>query len=262
MTSFTLIPSTATLTIFILVFTRITATLSTLPVFGAAIVPVRYKVGMGILVSLLVMTSIRPDYTVVSLGGGYTVLALLSEVLLGMMLGVFVRFVLEAVSLGMSIVGFQMGFAVVNVVDPQSGGQVSLVGSFHSMLAGIIFIVSGLYRVFLLGLLDSFAIVAPGMAVMQASLGRFFYEAGGQLFRTAICVAAPIMVTLLITKIAMGIVARTVPQMNIFIVGFSLTIGLGLILMGLALPYVMQATVAAFERSAVTYHEFIRAVAQ
>jgi len=242
---------------FLLVFTRITATLSVLPVFGGKQIPMRYKAGMGVIISIMVLSMIKPDSQIVHAGGGTIVLGFLSETVLGMGLGFLVKLVVEAVVLGASIIGFQMGFAIVNVIDPQSGASVSLVGSFQGLLAGMIFIVSGIYRFFLTGLVESFSVVPPGMVVIGEKGGRFFYEAGSQMFVTAISVAAPIMLSLFIAKVALGIVARTVPQMNIFIVGMPLTIGMGLILMGLTLPFMVRMTIGAFQRSADMYQSLI-----
>lgn len=256
-----IIPSLDMLMFFTLIFTRLTATIFTLPVFGAESIPVRFKVGLGIMISVMVVVFIQPDTSVMNKGGGALVLALMGEAVLGLALGLMVRIVIEAVNLGATIMGFQMGFAIVNVVDPQTGGQVSLVASFQGLYAAMIFIVTGLYRVFLRGLLDSFTTVPPGMIVLKAGLGQFIYQAGGQMFISAVRIAAPVMVCLLITKIALGIVARTVPQMNIFIVGFPLTIGLGLLLLGLSLPYITATTIYAFEESADLYNGLIQAVA-
>lgn len=261
MSSTMLIPSTDTLVAFLMVFTRITATLSILPVFGAQQIPIRYKAAMGAAISVMILVMMQPNTQIAQSGGGDIVLGFVSEAVLGIGLGFFVRLVIEAVVLGASIVGFQMGFAIVNVIDPQSGDNISLVGSFQGLVAGMVFIVSGMYRFFLTGLLESFYIVPPGMAVINAESGKLFYEAGGQLFVTAVSVAAPVMLSLFIAKVALGIVARTVPQMNIFIVGMPLTIGMGLVLMGLTLPFMVEMTIHALNQSADLYQAYILSAA-
>lgn len=253
-----IIPSVDSLYFFVLIFSRIAATLVMLPVFGFQSVPIRFKVGLGVMISLMVITFLGPSKEAVT-GGGFFVYALMSEATLGLALGFIVRIVVEAASLGASIVGFQMGFAVANVIDPQTGTQVSIVGTFQGLLAGMIFVTSGLHRFFLGGLINSFLAVPPGMAMIDTTMGDFIIQAGGQMFVTAIAVAAPVMVSLLIAKIALGIVARTVPQMNIFIVGMPLTIGLGLVLLGLSLPVMFKVTVGAFEWSGHMFESFIRA---
>ena len=210
------------------------------------------------MISLMVITFLSPSKEAIT-GGGFFVLALMSEATLGLALGFLVRIVVEAASLGASVVGFQMGFAVANVLDPLTGTQVSIIGTFQGLLAGMIFVASGLHRFFLEGIMNSFLTVPPGMAFINVKMGDFIIKAGGQMFITAISVAAPIMVSLLIAKIALGIVARTVPQMNIFIVGMPLTIGLGLVLLGLSLPVIFKVTIGAFEWSGHMFESFIRA---
>jgi flagellar biosynthetic protein FliR len=257
MSAASLIPTVDSILLFMLVFTRLMFTLSMLPAFGMTAMPMRFKAGLGAAMTLMVLTFLEPDSSAVNQGGGLLVLAFLSEAMLGLALGFLVRLVIEAASLGASIIGFQMGFAVANVIDPQSGATVSLMGTFQALMAGAVFLASGMYRFFLKGLIGSFRNVPPGTAAVENAYGRLFYEAGGSFFITAILVAAPIMVSMLITKIALGVMARTVPQMNIFIVGMPLTIGMGLVLMGLALPFMVHVIVAAMERSASMYQALI-----
>ena len=255
-----LIPGENQIVVFFLIAARIAAMLSMLPVFGGMNVPMRYRAGMSLIIGYMILIFVRPDSAAASGSASDILFAIGSEVLIGLALGTFVKLVIEAVGLGATMLGFQMGFSIVNVVDPLTGNQVSLIGSFQGLLAGVIFLVSGAYRVFLLGIMESFTSIPPGQMLLSSELGRYFYQAGGALFVNSVRIAAPVMICLLVTKIALGIVARTVPQMNIFIVGFPLTIALGLVFLGISMPYFFHATMAAFSESAKYFNHFLSAV--
>ncbi|MFO7738202.1 MAG: flagellar biosynthetic protein FliR [Desulfatiglandaceae bacterium] len=238
MTNFSI--SLPQLQIFFLVFLRVIAILMTVPVFSSRNVPILFRVGLGfsmsvLLIPLLKLTEVPFFPDVIPFGIG-----VLSEIALGITIGLSVRLVFAGIQLAGQLAGFQMGFAIVNVMDPLTSAQVSIVAQLKYLIAMLIFLTINAHHWFLRALVESFRLVPPFGFHFSASVMEFLMRLGGGMFLIAIKVAAPVMVALLLTSVALGLVARTVPQMNIFIVAFPLKIVIGLLFLAFSLPYLLS----------------------
>jgi len=145
-----------------------------------------------------------------------------------------------AFQFGGQIVGFQMGFAIVNVVDPQSQQQVSLIGSLEYTIAALLFLVLNGHHLLLMALARSFTIVPPLSVSPDVEVYGGLVRMTSQVFVIAVRIAAPAMAALLLTNVALSIIARTVPQMNIFIVGFPIGIAVGLASLAFSAPLLVR----------------------
>ena len=213
--------------LYLLVLLRVGGLLMTMPVFGASEIFRSVKVGLAAVFALvLTSTMVHKPLTVPAFGGEF-ILAAGGELLLGLMGGYLISWVLEAVLIGGQMIGFQMGFAVVNVVDPMTGNTVSIIATLEAQLATVVFLVSGLYRPFLEAIATSYDLVPLAQLGWHASQGAAFINVLGQAFKVAVTLAGAPIAALMITNVILGIMARTVPQMNVFMVGFPLTIGVG-----------------------------------
>jgi flagellar biosynthetic protein FliR len=175
----------------------------------------------------------------VSLAGDMWVLMLrlIGEVAIGVTIGLAVQMVFSGVQMAGQLVGFQMSFAIANVVDPAGEAQVPLLSQFSHVLAMLLFLATNAHHLLLRALTESFQLIPPlGFHYRQALVEEVMGLAGN-MFVVTIKLGAPVIVVLLLTSVAMGLMARTVPQMHVFIVAMPLKIAIGFIFLGLAMPY-------------------------
>ncbi|MBZ0272083.1 flagellar biosynthetic protein FliR [bacterium] len=240
-----LIPTPETAVFFFLVLARVLALVASLPFLAFPSIPTTIKGGFAFFVALVVFLALPgPKAAPLTLGG--VALASAGEITIGLLMGFVVRAALEAVEIAGELAGFQMGFTVANVVDPFTGGQVSLIGNFQTMVATLIFVVSGLYLVFIGGLVDSFRIIAPGQAVLQGGGLDLLTDIGGRIFVNAVRIGGPLIITMLLANLGLGLMARAFPQMNVFMVGFPITIGLGFLIIAAGMPFFFTAAKSLF----------------
>ncbi|HPQ68867.1 MAG TPA: flagellar biosynthetic protein FliR [bacterium] len=246
--------------LYLLILMRITGLFMTLPVFGAGGINRLVKAGLIASFTLAVFTTMtHKPVELPNSGLGYLLWAT-SELMFGMVAGFLSRWVLEAVIIGAQLVGFQMGFAIANVVDPATGTSVSMIASFESQVALLVFLASGVYRLFLEAIAVSYQVAPLGVFTIQAGYSQSIVEVMGQALKMSITFAGAPIVALLITKLVLGIMARTVPQMNVFIVGFPLTIGVGFLALAAMTPYMVRQVEIGFGEGLRQMMAFIKAV--
>jgi flagellar biosynthetic protein FliR len=225
------------LQLFFLVFLRIGTILMTIPVFDSKTIPHLFKLALAfatslVLFPLLKLHPIPVAHSLFTLGIGAA-----REILLGLTIGFSVKFIFAGVQLAGQLVGYQMGLAIAHVLDPAESLQIPLLAQFNNLVALLIFLSINAHYWFIRALTHSYRIVPPLSAHFDGSLMEQLVQLGGNVFVIAIQVGAPVIAVLLVTSAAFGLVARTVPQMNVFIVAMPLKIGVGLIFLGFSLPY-------------------------
>ncbi len=248
------------LQLFFLIFLRIGAILFTLPLFDSRQIPLVFKAGLVLSVSYLLLPQV--DSAAAQLAGPLSfAVGVAGEILFGAAIGLSVRLVFAGVQLAGQLAGFQMGFSIVNVVDPVSDSQVSIVGQVKNLVAMLVFLAIDAHLWLFRAVVESFHLVPP----LQFSFGEGMLEGlmqlSGNMFVIALKMGAPVMTALLLTSVALGIVARTVPQMQIFMVAMPLKIIVGMIFIGLALPYMVLYMQQLFGTMAANAVFLIRAAA-
>ncbi len=233
---------------FTLVFTRVSAFIAFMPVLGGK-VPKQVRAGLGFFTSLVVFPMV--DDSLVSLDVDVFTMALLivGEAMIGLIAAFIVSLVFAGVQLGGSIMGFQVGFAIVNVMDPTTNQQVSLLGQFMNIIAILIFLTLDVHHHLLMVLAESFTLIPLTGFTFDLDMGDTLLHAVSMVYYTGMQIAAPVTITLLLKQAAMGLIARTVPQMNIMIVGMPLTIAVGLFTLSLTLPTYTRVMANIFSRS-------------
>ncbi len=227
--------SVARFQIFLLVFVRIIGVIAVSPFFGHRVIISQTKVGFGLLLSVVLFSSmpvqIDPEPNLLP----FVILGV-KELILGMLFGYTARLVFFAVQFAGELIGIDIGFGVVNIIDPMSAEQVSVIGTFKNLIAIVTFLVIDGHHVLLNALTRSFEMLPLGGIHLTAGLGESIIDMTAEVFVMAVQMAAPVITSLFLTSLALGIVARTVPQMNVFIVGFPLKIGIGVAMLMLSLP--------------------------
>ena len=225
------------MTAFLLVVSRLSGLFLLAPVFSSQMIPMRIKV-MALLVLSAAMTPLVTAEQQAFLPTDAISLMVLigKETVIGLAMGFAVSMVFSAVQVGASLIDTSIGFSLANIIDPLNSSHSSVFGSFYTMVATLSFLAINGHQYMLLGFKKSFDIIPiTGMPKFTAIFSNVI-EIFGQLFLIAFQIAAPVLVTLLLVDIVLGIVSRVVPQMNVFFVGIPLKIGVGLGAVIIALP--------------------------
>lgn len=238
---------------FFLIFIRTMSILLSAPFFAVKGVPSAVKIGLSLMIAVMLLPVIKP----VDIPPSFIawVPAILSEVLIGAAIGFTARVVMAGVELAGQMVGFQMGFGIVNIIDPHTNNQVSIIATFQGLIAMLLFFTVNAHHYFISAIAVSLKIVPPFDAIISGGMINTLVSLSGGIFITALKLGAPVMAALLFANIAMGVVARTVPQINIFMMGFPVTIAVGLLVIGMSMPVLVvfiQKLMTGMERDIYT----------
>lgn len=249
--------------LFFLVFIRIATMVVLMPVFGYRGIPNQAKIGLALFLTMLIFPIIQDSKAAMLPFGfaqgrpGVISFALLvgKEVLAGAVIGFATVLLFIGVQMSGRIVDIQMGFGIANVIDPQSQARISLIGQFEYLLAILIFLSIDGHHFLLRALEKSFELIPPGGAQFPSMLTEKMVTLTGGLFEIAVQIGAPVIAALFMASVVLGLIARAMPQMNVFIVGLPLKIGVGLLAIALSLPlflYLFKALFAQFQRDILT----------
>lgn len=223
---------------FVVVLVRTAVILSALPLLGGRTVPKRIKVGLAAAISVIltpvVTFTLPPNW----LEPGHLVMALAAEILVGLVLGFAMRLVMASVELAGNVLGFQVGFAMANVLDPVSQVQTPVFGQLMTVLATLLYFQVDGHLLVLLALGSSFQLIPPFGAHLSAPLLPDITGLMQETYDTGMRLAFPVMAATFLVHITMGVLGRLVPQMNMLLTSFPITISVGLIVLGLGLPFI------------------------
>ena len=222
--------------VFLLILLRVSALLIVAPLFGHRNYLARSKIGLAVVISFVVFPMVDADSLHIPDGFLPYAIMVVREIFMGLILGFSVLLFFVAVQFAGQMMGFQMGFGIVNVVDPQSSEQVSIIGQFMSILAILIVLTVDGHLLIIRGLISSFEVVPLGGVQFPEIIIHKLIALSSEIFIVAIKIAAPVMISLLMISVAMGVLARTVPQMNVFLVGFPVQITVGSLVLVSSLP--------------------------
>ena len=228
------------LKIFILILIRVSVVLFFFPLFGSQILPTLVKTGLAMVVSLVFLPVVTIDAALFPQNIMQATILGISELIMGLVLGLTVNLFFAAIQLAGKMVGFQMGFAIVNVLDPQSGMEVSIIDQIGYWVALLTFLGLNGHHMLISALADSFRLVKVGTLTLQPALFTSILSMAGDIFSIAVKIGAPAFAALLFTSAAFGISAKFAPQMNILIAAFPVKIVVGLVFFSLSLQIIVH----------------------
>ncbi len=234
--------------VFALVLVRVAAFVGFLPIFGSRMVPFSVKAATSLILALILTPLALSKAQAPERVFEFFSVAI-SEALLGLSLAFFVRLIFAGIQFGGQLLGFQMGFGVANVLDPATGVQAPVLSQLAYLVALLLFLFFDMHHFFLLGLGESLKTLPVGTLSLKGRLFEFLALKGEVIFRLGLKVLAPALAILLLIQIALGIVSRFVPQINVMIVSFPLTIGVGLFFFGLTLELLGEILAPAYGRA-------------
>lgn len=215
---------------------RILGLIMVAPLFSNRSIPMRVRVGLGIMLALVVAPTVTnlPAVDPMSVAG---ILLLAQQMVIGMAMGFAMRLVFAAVEMAGEMTGMTMGLGFATFFDPQSQGRSSAVSQFLALLVLMIYLAANVHLVLLSVLVESFSALPVSAAPLEGEALRQLVLAGGRIFNLGVQLALPMVAALLMTNMALGILTRAAPQLNLFGIGFPVTLAVGFILIALSLPY-------------------------
>ena len=224
--------------VFLLVLTRVSGVFLIAPFFGSINIPTYMRVGLTMAIAVVVFPVVNAVGAVHAPEGLLLyAIAVMGELFVGWLIG-FVAYVsFSAIHMAGKIMDMQVGFSIVNVMDPTSGQQIPLIGSFLYNLGIIIFLVTNGHHMVIAALFESFQTVP--LLGLNPSLGltSLMVDFTTGIFLTGMKIAMPVTFAILLTNVGLGVLARTMPQLNIFVVGIPMQIVIGIFVLSIMLPF-------------------------
>lgn len=224
--------------IFLLIFCRITSFFVVSPIFSAKGIPNSFKIGLAFFISLIVFLTYGIGQTV-PVDGTY-LLFVAREILTGLLMGFVVYLFFAVVQIAGALIDMQMGFGMANIVDPMTGASAPLTGNFKYWMLIIVFLSMNGHHFLLTSLMQSYDWIPLTnemfMRIHDGSIGEFVIKTVVVTFMLGFQLGAPIIVSMFLTDVGLGFLAKTAPQFNVFVIGMPLKILVGFLIMILTMP--------------------------
>ena len=204
------------------------------PAISSPQVPMQVRLGLGALLSFILYRSV-PAVTLAP-GISDLVVAVVCQVVLGLIVGFVASFVFVGIQFAGELIDLQIGFAVANVINPTTQQQVTIIGEFELAIATLLFFITNSHYFLIEGIAGSFGLVPLPYIHLDPSVAGNVMLFFSLAFTSAFRIAAPVAVALFIANVAFAFMSRVAPQMNVFVVGFPIQVGVGLIMLAVTMP--------------------------
>ena len=236
MISFTTVQLSAWIASFLWPLTRILGLVSAAPVFGNTGVPVLIKLTLGVTLALIVAPVIPPVPSVDPTSWPGLLIAA-QEMLIGAAMGFSLRLAFAAIEFAGEVSSSVMGFSFATFFDPTSAGRTNAISQFLALVATMAFLALNAHLALIEALVESFFTLPISTTPMSLAAPLEMVRWGGRIFSAGLQIAMPIVAALLVTNIALAILTRAAPQLNLFGIGFPITLGVGFLVISFTLPY-------------------------
>ena len=230
-------------------FIRILALITTAPVISHRSIPARVKIGLAVAITIIVAPTLPTAAPAATAAwNGLGLLAMQAGI--GAAIGFMLRMIFAAIELAGDLVGLSMGLSFATFVDPQNSDQSPLIGSFLGVIASLVFLALNGHLIMINGVVESFRVFPVGLPVSGNAVPlRDFAMMGGEVFRIGVHLALPVITALLVCNLAIGVMTRAAPQLNLMSFGFPVGLLAGLWMLWMAMPWMVTAMQAHIERS-------------
>lgn len=244
--------------LFLLVMVRFSGLVVAAPVLGSANVPITAKIGFAFFGAMLVTPTLPmlavglPDANI-----SFALLAI-GEFIIGLLVGFVVGMVFSAVQVGGQVMDMQTGFGMMNVFNPALETQSSIFGFFLFILAVLYMLVSNLHHLMIMGFIHTFEAIPIGGFTAHPGLLWEVARWGQAMFVDGLIISAPVVAAMMLAYVTMGLIGRVIPQIQLFVVGFPLTIATGLIITALSIGIYVSVLDGIFHRTFLRVETLIR----
>lgn len=221
--------------VFLVILARMAAMVGSLPIFTSSQAALRLRLGLAAGLAFLLFPVTDISLSPVQTTPAGFILVIIQEAVLGLLLGFVTQLIFFAVQFGGTIVGYLMGFAAANILDPQHQQQIPLLSQFQNVFAILLFLALDIHHVIIGVMAGSYEILAPGNLDMTGGAVAFVIELTGQMFVLGVQLVAPVMIILMVSMFILGIMSRVFSQLQVFLLSFPINISLALIVLGLGM---------------------------
>jgi len=244
---------------YLLVIVRITALLAVAPVFGDRRIPAVIKIGVGIILGFVVISVMDFSPSAFHTLPAFA-LAAGREAMIGVTVGFVANLLFMGIQFSGQFVSLQMGFGAAQLFDPSTDNSVPVIGEFYYIISILLYLILGGYRFLIEALQSTFKSIPLAGFTMHNQFFAYLTRLSSDVFIIAMKIAAPIFITILLTEIALGLIARLVPQMNIFIFGFPLKILAGILMIAISMPIFGRVFETILHQSQTNIYEIIQLI--
>lgn len=228
-------------------FVRVLALLMSAPVLSHRAIPTRVKIGLALAIAIIVApASTEPPPPLFTAAAP---LVLLQQMLAGLLMGFSIKVVFAAVDMAGNVIGLQMGLSFASFIDPVNSNQTPLIGSFLNLLTTLLFLALDGHLALLAAATRSFELLPISSQFFTGIGWERLIATGAGLFQLGLQISLPVLATMLVINLTLGIMSRAAPQLNLFSVGFPLTALTGIVLFAVFLPNMVTALSAALSAS-------------
>jgi len=241
---------------FLVLVSRIGGIVAAFPMLGGRTVPAQIKIALVVMLGIALSPLIRlppMSQDAIEMTAG-----LASELLIGLVIGLAVRLLFGALEVAGDLLGTQIGFGAVQLFDPMTSQQSSLLSEYFRIIASLVFLSLNAHMIVVAAIVSSYDAIPPFGARLSPALGEEVLQLSQQMFMVALQLSAPVLVATILINVLLAMLGRAVAQINVFVLSFPLTIAVGLLVLGLALPY----TVSLLEWKFMGLHDTIERLLQ
>jgi flagellar biosynthesis protein FliR len=217
-------------------FVRILALFSVAPILSHGSIPARAKIGVSLLLTVIIAPTL-PTMSAIPIASVAGFSVLVQQILIGVAIGFSITLAFAAVEMAGDLIGTQMGLGFAWFVDPQSSTQGPMVGSLLNLFATLIFLAIDGHLMMLAAIVKSFSFAPIGTGIGAALDWEKLLHAGTEIFSMGLHLALPAVAAVFLSNVALGVLTRAAPQLNLFAVGFPITLTLGLLILWLSMPH-------------------------
>lgn len=235
--------------VFLLIFARVGSMVMALPGIGDKSVPPNIRLVFALALCLVFYPLVQERFPPFPSNLGGMGILFLHEIIIGLALGIMIRLIMSGAQVAGTIVGFQSGLSFATSFDPNFGGQSNIISTFFGILALTLIFVGDLHHLLLAGIFDSYILFSPTMQIPAGDFSILALSLVSGAFRIALQMAAPFIIFGLIFYLGIGIVARLIPQIQIFFIAMPANIFISLILLMLLISSLMMAYMTYFQQA-------------
>lgn len=238
-----------TATQYILGFVRASGMVVTAPFYQSKMIPFQIKALLAGALAVATAPYIQSSMDLNAVSFWMAVSILIQEVLVGLIIGLMVNLTIYSLQIAGYFFDIPLGFGMVNLIDPQSGGATPLFSQFNYVFAGLIFMAINGHHTLIMSFIKSYQVVGPGMFVLKTESVGVFLRAFAMMFFLGFKIGIPVLGTIFLVDVAMGMISKLIPQINVFVVGFSLKISIGIFILAVFMPTYVYMVEQAFSTS-------------
>lgn len=246
------------ISVLLLIIVRVSAFFVSVPFFSYSRIPPQLRIALSVVFAWMMYYTINVE--AIPIDGNYLLLVL-KEAIIGVMIGLVAYMVMTAVQIAGGFIDFEMGFAMANVIDPQTGTQTPLMGQFFNFLILFVLLAINGHHLILDGIYYSYQFLPIDQVFPDFgndNISQFVIRTFGSVFIIAFQMSAPVVATLFLVTMALGITAKTVPQLNIFVVGFPVKIAVGFLVLIISMGVMIEVMEKVIEMMILSMRDFMQ----